>query len=75
MDIRIKYFKNAIFFFIVVIVMLGLGLATLIQGALIHIAGESFFAVFHYFIAATAAIITIWLYKRGMKWLEGAKYF
>jgi len=74
MDTQIKYFKNAIFFFIGVIIMLGLGLSTLIQGVLTHLAGDTFFAVLHYFIAAAAAITALWLYKRGMKWLEGAKY-
>ena len=75
MDGRIKYLKNAILLFLGVIVMLGLGLSTLIQGVLIHLAGNTFFAVLHYFIAASTAIIAIWFYKRGMKWLEDAKYF
>ena len=59
MDGRIKYLKNAIFLFLGVIIMLGLGLSTLIQGVLTHLAGDTFFAVFHYFIAAAAAIIAI----------------
>ena len=75
MDTQIKYVKNAIFFFLGVIIMLGLGLSTVIQGVLTHLTGDTFLAVIHYFIAAAAAITAIWLYKRGMKWLEDSKYF
>ncbi|MAG22156.1 MAG: hypothetical protein CL943_02530 [Candidatus Diapherotrites archaeon] len=74
METLTHHIVKGIFFYVSVVLLLTLFLATLIEGLKVHWFGASFQGTFYYLISLTALATAMWVYTRGKKILQAAGY-